>query len=82
MHGAVLLLFEYFALLADEEGAVMHVSAYIGQPYHACIAMSVLPPACMFVSALCMYVLGRASDRFMPCACCLLTQLVCYRWLG
>jgi hypothetical protein len=26
--------------------------------------------------------LGRASDRFMPCTCCLLTQLVCYRWLG
>ena len=47
-----------------------------------CIAMSVLSAACMFVSALCMYVLGRASDRFMPCTCCLLTQLVCYRWLG
>jgi hypothetical protein len=50
--------------------------------FMSCIAMSVLSAACMFVSALCIYVLGRASDRFMPCTCCLLTQLVCYRWLG
>jgi hypothetical protein len=34
------------------------------------------------IAKLCMYVLGRASDRFMPCTCCLLTQLVCNRWLG
>jgi hypothetical protein len=26
-------------------------------------------PACMYVSALCMYILGRASDCFVPCTC-------------
>ena len=31
--------------------------------------------------SLCMYSKGRAFSRFMPCACCMLTQLVCFRWL-
>src|SRR5690242_9215440 len=31
--------------------------------------------ACLLASALCMCSMGRAFSHFMPCACCLLTQL-------
>jgi hypothetical protein len=34
--------FDYFALLANGDGAVMHVLALVGQACHVCFAMSVL----------------------------------------
>src|SRR5512147_2446133 len=43
---------------------------HVSSPLHACLCQ------------LCMCCMGRAFSRFMPCTCCMLSQLVCYRWFA
>jgi hypothetical protein len=43
--------------------------------FHACTRGSSSLHSCL--SQQCMCFMGRANVRFMPCVCCLFTQLVC-----